>query len=81
METLTLGAAIIAVLEWIKSLDTKNLISNYITLPVAIILGAVAGYAHFLGTQSIEQGVVAGFLAVGIHTTARAAGRAQRDSR
>lgn len=73
-EVITLGAAIVAVIEWIKSIDTQNRVSTWITLPVALIIGGLAGYFHVFGTSSIELGLTAGFIAVGAHTVASAAG-------
>ena len=72
--TLTLSAAIVAVVQWIKSLDTQNKVSGWITLPVALLVGAVAGYFQILGASSVEAGLVAGFLAVGVSTVASKAG-------
>ena len=74
METFTLAAAIIAVIQWIKSIDTQGKITGWITLPVALLIGALAGYTHFLGTVSIETGLVSAFLAVGGSTLATKAG-------
>lgn len=72
MEGFTLAAAIIAVIEWIKSIDTQGKVSGWLTLPAALLVGGVAGYFHFLGAPGVEAGIVAGFLAVGVHTTATA---------
>lgn len=74
MDTITLGAAIMAVIEWVKLLDKQNRVSGWITLPVALVMGAVAGYFHVLGVSGVEAGIMAGFLAVGAHTAASAAG-------
>lgn len=74
METFTLAAAIIAVVQWIKSVDVDNKVSGWITLPVALLLGALAGFTHFLGTVSIEAGLVSAFIAVGGSTLASKAG-------
>ena len=74
METFTLAVAIVAVVQWIKSIDTQGKISGWITLPVALLMGALAGFTHFLGTASIEAGLVSGFLAVGSATLATKAG-------
>ena len=70
----SVAAAIVAVIQWIKNIDSQNKVSGWITLPVALLIGAVAGYFHFLGTASVETGIVAGFLAVGAATIASKAG-------
>lgn len=76
MEGFTLAAAIIAVIQWIKSIDTQNKVSGWVTLPVALLIGAIAGYTHFLSTPSVEAGIVSGFLAVGSATLfSKAAGK------
>lgn len=76
MEGFTLAAAIIAVVQWIKNFDPQGKVSGWVTLPVAILIGAVAGYTNFLDTPSVEAGIVAGFLAVGACTVAnKAAGK------
>lgn len=75
MSEFTLAAAIIAIIQWIKSIDVQNKVSGWVTLPVALLIGAVAGYFHFLGTPSVEAGLVSAFLAVGGATLAsKAAG-------
>ena len=65
MGEITLGAAIVAFIQWIKNFDNSGKVSGWVTLPIALLVGAVAGYFHFLGASSVEAGLVAGFVAVG----------------
>lgn len=74
MGEITLAAAIAAIIQWIKNFDPQGKVSGWVTLPVAILIGAISGYFHFLGTTSVEVGIVAGFVAVGACTVVSKAG-------
>ena len=65
MEEFTLATAIVAIIEWIKNVDKKHLVTGWVTLPIALLVGGIAGFFNFFGTSSVETGIIAGFLAVG----------------
>lgn len=70
MQTLQSMAAIIAVTQLIKQIFPAQ-ISGALTIIVAVVLGALAGYAKIDGL-TILTGVFAALAAVGVHTTATA---------
>ena len=72
MEQVTVGAAIVAVVEALKKIVPT--VHGIVTLVVALGLGAVAGYLQLPGTPDVLVGVLVGAAAAGAHTVAEAAG-------
>ena len=69
-ENLTLAAGIIALVKAIK--DNVPQVNGVVTLGVALILGAVAGYFNLLGTPDVLSGIFTGAGAVGAVTLVEA---------
>ena len=64
----TLGAGIIAVVKAIKEQAPQT--NGLVTLFVALVLGAIAGYTHLLDTPDVLTGIFIGAAAVGTMTVA-----------
>ena len=62
MNTVVVGAAIIAIVRAIK--ESLPQVNGLVTLLVAIGLGALAGYLRLEGL-TVEQGILVGLAAVG----------------
>ena len=67
-------AAIVAAVQAVKILAPK--VNGAITILVAAVLGALAGYQHLAGLD-VVSGVVLGLSAVGVHTVATVVGGSQ----
>lgn len=74
MDQITVSAAIVAIVKVIKDLVPG--VAGVVTVLVAVVLGAVAGYYHVQATPDVLTGVVLGLTAVGAVSVAdRAAKR------
>ena len=69
MSELTLVGGIIAVIKAIK--DNVPQVKGVITLVVALVLGAIAGFYNLLGTPDVLTGIFIGAGAVGAVTVAQ----------
>ena len=71
MENITLGAAIIGIINGIQKQFPQ--VTGIYAWVVAIVIGAVAGYLNFEGL-TVQQGILIGLGSSGVYKTAQLVG-------
>ena len=68
MENLTLGAAIIGLINAVRSQFPK--VAGLYAIGLAVVLGAVAGYFNLFGVSGLESGIMVGLASSGAYKLA-----------
>jgi hypothetical protein len=69
MESVFIATAVIGVVEFIRRLQAKSWLAA-VTIALAAIIGAIAGWQQVDGVADVWTGIVLGLSASGIVTTA-----------